>query len=239
MQGYSDPRYKKNFFTSLRKFVNGRFKRSASVVSGADFASGTGGVVNNGWWSSTPHKNGKRLNNFDMIIDELKAGGMETCFSGSSADSEGEVEPEEPSVDSEEEVEPEDPSEPEEPSEPEQPTKKKYKVFFEEKAWSGAEAACKSWGGHLVSIKGVREQKEVEKLIKKACYGSSQFKKFWTGLREHGSDDQWKWSDGTPFNYENWADENRDCMFLDHTSTMKWHVGPCMQEFNFVCEASQ
>lgn len=88
-----------------------------------------------------------------MIIDELKSGGMETCFNGSSADSEGEVEPEpeETSVDSEEEVEPE------EPSEPEQPTKKKYKVFFDEKAWSGAEAACKSWGGHLVSIKGVKE----------------------------------------------------------------------------------
>lgn len=64
------------FDESLNKFVSNGFKRSASVVSGADFASGTGGRVNNGWWSATPHENSKRVANFDMIIDAFKSAGM-------------------------------------------------------------------------------------------------------------------------------------------------------------------
>lgn len=231
MQGFSDPRYKKNFFTSLKKFVNGKFKRSASVVNGADFASGTGGVVNNGWWSSTPHKNEKRLNNFDMIIHELKAGGMESCSSGST-DLDSDEEVTEESVD--ETVEETDD---ETEVDPKPIKEKKYKVFFEEKAWSYADAACKEWGGHLVSIKGKREQKKVETIIK-ARVGSTN-KRFWTGLKDHGGEDEWKWSDGTPFAYENWADENKDCMFLEHSGLMKWHEGPCTMGLNFVCESSQ
>lgn len=213
--------------------MNGNFKRSASVVNGADFASGTGGVVNNGWWSSTPHKNEKRLNNFDMIMDELKAGGLETCNSGTTdLESGSEISDIE---ESEEDVKEE--TEDETEFEPEKPSEKKYKVFFEEKAWSAAEMACKEWGGHLVSIKGRKEQKKVEMIIK-ARVGSND-KMFWTGLKEHDTEDDWKWSDGTPFDFENWSDENRDCMFLDHSSLMKWHVGPCTKRLNFVCESQQ
>lgn len=79
VQGYSDERYRTNFFTSLNKFVDSRFQRRSSVVSGADFAAGTGGVVNNGWWSSTPHGNYKRVANFDKIISIFKSAGMTTC----------------------------------------------------------------------------------------------------------------------------------------------------------------
>lgn len=77
VQGFTDPVYKKNFHTSLDRFVDGDLSLSASKVNGVDFASGTGGVVNNGFWERTPHKNDKRLNNFNMIMEELKAGGME------------------------------------------------------------------------------------------------------------------------------------------------------------------
>jgi len=135
VQGFSDPRYKKNFFTSLKKFVDGKFERSASVVNGADFASGTGGVVNNGWWSSTPHKNEKRLNNFDMLIDELKAGGMETCNNG-SIDTDSDTEEVIEETEDEPIDETVDETEDETDVDPEPITEKKYKVFFEEKAWS-------------------------------------------------------------------------------------------------------
>lgn len=79
VQGYSNETYKKNFFDSLHKFVDSDFQRSASIVSGADFAAGTGGVVNNGWWSSTPHENTKRVSNFDNIINIFKDAGMALC----------------------------------------------------------------------------------------------------------------------------------------------------------------
>jgi len=68
----------------LDKYVKGDFSLSKSRVSGADFASGTGGVVNNGRWSSTPHENGKRVANFNLIINEFKEAGM-TSDGGSGA----------------------------------------------------------------------------------------------------------------------------------------------------------
>jgi len=55
------------------------FDRKASTVNGSDFATGTGGMVNNGSWSSTPHRNDKRLNNFDYIMDLLKKAGGDSC----------------------------------------------------------------------------------------------------------------------------------------------------------------
>jgi len=55
-------------------------------VSGVDFASGTGGVVNNGAWTSTPHENAKRLANFNMIMDAFKDADMAECTNtGASA----------------------------------------------------------------------------------------------------------------------------------------------------------
>ena len=48
VQGYGLEAEAATFDESLRKFVESGFSRSASVVAGADFASGTGGVVNNG-----------------------------------------------------------------------------------------------------------------------------------------------------------------------------------------------
>lgn len=79
VQGYEDAKYKRNWMTSLNQFVDGNFSLSASRVNGSDFASGTGSVVNNGFWGSGAHKNDKRVNNFRWILDELKQAGMATC----------------------------------------------------------------------------------------------------------------------------------------------------------------
>jgi len=76
VQGYTDERYRRNFRDSLDKFVGGNFSRAASTVSGADFAAGTGGVVNNGFWEATPHENAKRVAYFDEIIDVFRKAGM-------------------------------------------------------------------------------------------------------------------------------------------------------------------
>jgi len=65
--------------------VSGSLSLSASTHNGADFASGTGGVVNNGSWAATPHENAKRLANFNLIMDELKAAGMGTCTTTGSS----------------------------------------------------------------------------------------------------------------------------------------------------------
>jgi len=76
--------------------VDGNFDRSASVVDGNDFASGTGGVVNNGYWHATAHQNPKRLDYFDEIVSVLKGAGMETCNSGDSSTDDSTPEEKEP-----------------------------------------------------------------------------------------------------------------------------------------------
>ena len=63
--------------------------RAASVVGGSDFATGTGGVVNNGGWTLTPHENVKRLANFDRIITVFKAAGMSATGGAGSGGSTG------------------------------------------------------------------------------------------------------------------------------------------------------
>ncbi len=45
-------------------------------MDAVDFASGTGGVVNNGSWISTAHEDAKRVANFDTIVDAFKVAGM-------------------------------------------------------------------------------------------------------------------------------------------------------------------
>ena len=76
VQGFTDAAVAATYSDSLSKFVESGFDRAASVVDGADFASGTGGIVTNGDWTSTPHENGKRLANFDYIVSELRSAGM-------------------------------------------------------------------------------------------------------------------------------------------------------------------
>lgn len=60
----------------MKKFVDSGFDRAASAVNGADFASGTGGVVNNGSWTATAHGNTNRLAYFDKIMAILKEAGL-------------------------------------------------------------------------------------------------------------------------------------------------------------------
>ena len=64
------------FQQSLEAYVATGFSDEGSVVQGASFNAGTGGTVNNGAWSSTPHGNEGRMKYFHDIIDALKAAGM-------------------------------------------------------------------------------------------------------------------------------------------------------------------
>mmetsp|Transcript_28644 Transcript_28644/g.46095 ORF Transcript_28644/g.46095 Transcript_28644/m.46095 type:complete len:613 (-) Transcript_28644:67-1905(-) len=64
------------FEQSLHQYVNSGFDKDASVIGGASFNDGTGGMVNNGYWSARAHDNGKRNQYFQEIIDGLKKAGM-------------------------------------------------------------------------------------------------------------------------------------------------------------------
>lgn len=64
------------FVTSLEHFVEYGFHSDASIVGGASFNDGTGGMVNNGAWDATAHGNEGRSKNFEKFIAGFKAAGM-------------------------------------------------------------------------------------------------------------------------------------------------------------------
>eukprot|EP00947_MAST-08B_sp_MAST-8B-sp1_P002243 g2243.t1 len=76
VQGFTDSHVAAMFHESLDKFVESGFLNSASVVSGSDFPTGTGGLVNNGFWTAAAHKNGNRVAYFNKIMRLFKDAGM-------------------------------------------------------------------------------------------------------------------------------------------------------------------
>jgi len=66
----------KHFSCSLQKFVQSGFDLSNSKVGGADFATGCGGSVNNGYWASTPHGNAGRLRYFRSLMKAMRENGL-------------------------------------------------------------------------------------------------------------------------------------------------------------------
>ena len=102
-----------------------------------------------------------------------------------------------------------------------------------------AEASCKDYGGHLVSVHSPKENKFVFDLT----VGSNDV---WMG----GSflvEADWQWSDRTPFGYTNWWHGEPDnggkenCVKLvklreGDIISREWSDHPCNQENMFVCK---
>ncbi|XP_071940909.1 macrophage mannose receptor 1-like [Antedon mediterranea] len=108
------------------------------------------------------------------------------------------------------------------------------------KGWQDAEDYCKSRGGHLASIHDVFEQNYVFRLVSKVI-GS-----YWIGLREQAAGGDYKWSDGTSFDYINWAkNEPNDfngaeqCVELEVQKLAAWNDQACGIPGPFVCKKAE
>jgi len=64
------------FETSLYNYVATGFDDTGSMVDGASFNDGTGGMVNNGYWGAQAHGNTGRTEYFHKIIAALELAGM-------------------------------------------------------------------------------------------------------------------------------------------------------------------
>jgi predicted chitinase len=65
-----------HFKASLDAYVATGFSDEGSVVGGASFNAGTGGMVNNGFWAATPHGNSGRMAYFRKLVSAMRAAGM-------------------------------------------------------------------------------------------------------------------------------------------------------------------
>ncbi len=80
-----------------------------------------------------------------------------------------------------------------------------YRRFDEYKTWSEAKAFCESLGGHLVTITDPQEQLFVEGLI-----GSNARNVYFIGGTDRGTEGEWTWVTGEPWEYTNWKSGEPD-----------------------------
>ncbi|XP_061146123.1 macrophage mannose receptor 1-like [Syngnathus typhle] len=98
------------------------------------------------------------------------------------------------------------------------------------KTFDDAEKFCLSRGGHLASV---HSKKEAQFVYEHSRTSQSPF----VGLKKTTGDD-YEWSDGTSFNYDDWQDDTTgDCAFPN--SVGKLSASPCNTQRPFVCKRAK
>uniref|UniRef100_A0A1I7YQV9 C-type lectin domain-containing protein n=1 Tax=Steinernema glaseri TaxID=37863 RepID=A0A1I7YQV9_9BILA len=68
---------------------------------------------------------------------------------------------------------------------------------------------------------------------------SDQIATYWLGGQDVNSNGSWTWTDGSAFNYNNWAAgggvAGQDCLLLE-SPTALWQPSDCQKKANFICE---
>ena len=80
-----------------------------------------------------------------------------------------------------------------------------YKVYDTPMTWTEARDACEAVGGHLAAVSSEEEQTFVCDIIK-----SSKQANMWIGGYYSEADEEWRWVDGSEWDYTNWDDPQPD-----------------------------
>ncbi|HPI33172.1 MAG TPA: C-type lectin domain-containing protein, partial [candidate division Zixibacteria bacterium] len=113
-----------------------------------------------------------------------------------------------------------------------------YYCDFSPLSWEAAKAYCENSGIHLASIGGEIEQTVVSELV-----GTNYA---FIGATDAATEDMWLWSDGTSFDYTNWAvadsepngSTSANCMAIDGSRSGQWDDTTCSNLLAFVCESA-
>ena len=102
-------------------------------------------------------------------------------------------------------------------------------------AWSAVKAFCEEIGGHLLCIESANEQKQIESLL----VGRSD--RYWIGGYCENGTGEWKWVNGEPLSYRNfaWIREDGDSNFVALAKSRQWITiieRPLFVVKAFVCE---
>lgn len=125
-----------------------------------------------------------------------------------------------------------------------------YKLFTEKKTWDAANDDCRNISSHLVKVDSEEENTFLLRTFLQIPKGEVN-REAWIGLTDKLEEGEFVWTDGTPAEYTNWADEQpndedneQDCgemangvFWLDGPPQIGvWNDFQCDENLMYICE---